>query len=188
MRLISTCLAAAFVHLAASASLPAPLEARVTPNPQDCVEYEKHIGIYDNTLSFSSACSSVTFACLNENGTSIWGHASCVAAATCQGSQSVVILNQCRNHNVAAASAIPNMGASIYGHIVGNCAPSNCPITKQNYIDFIYGQMSAAGVTVWPSSVDDVVKAWWEPIVAWTATGETIPYSNFNDWLHWSNA
>jgi hypothetical protein len=38
------------------------------------------------------------------------------------------------------------------------------------------------------SSVDDVIKNYWDPIVAWTATGDSIPYTNFNDWLHWSNS
>jgi hypothetical protein len=40
--------------------------------------------------------------------------------------------------------------AQIYTNIVGSCAPSGCPITQQNYIDFIYGAMSAANVTQWP--------------------------------------
>ncbi|KAJ7696933.1 hypothetical protein B0H17DRAFT_1052491 [Mycena rosella] len=188
--LLSTCLAAALVHLAASASLPATaaLEARVTPNTQDCVQYEKYIGIYDTTFSYSPACASVTSACLKENGTSIWSHPACVAAATCQGTTSVITLNQCQNHNVLVSSAIPNMAAAIYGNIVGDCASSGCPITQQNYIDFIYGAMSAAGVTTWPNSVDDVVTDWWNPIVKWAATGDSIPYGNFNDWLHWSNS
>ncbi|KAJ7493793.1 hypothetical protein FB451DRAFT_1360497 [Mycena latifolia] len=184
MRFASAILAAALVRLAVSAAL----EARVTTNPQDCVEHEKYIGIYDNTLNYSPACASVTFACLKENGTSIWSHAACVAAATCQGSAGVILLNQCQNPNVLAASAIPNMAAAIYGNIVGDCASSGCPITKQNYIDFIYGAMSAAGVTTWPSSVDDVINNWWNPILKWTATGDSVPYANFNDWLHWSNS
>ncbi|KAJ7930909.1 hypothetical protein B0H13DRAFT_1466943, partial [Mycena leptocephala] len=61
-----------------------------------------------------------------------------------------------------------------------------CPITQQNYIDFVYGAMTAAGVTTWPSA--EVVSAWWDPIVQWTATGATVPYANFNDWLHFSNS
>jgi hypothetical protein len=35
---------------------------------------------------------------------------------------------------------------------VGSCAPA-CPITQQNYIDFVYGAMTAAGVTSWPRCV-----------------------------------
>ncbi|KAJ7161458.1 hypothetical protein C8R43DRAFT_1123905 [Mycena crocata] len=44
----------------------------------------KYIGIYDGSPNFSSACVSITNACLKENDTSIWSHDTCVAAATCQ--------------------------------------------------------------------------------------------------------
>ncbi|KAJ6451225.1 hypothetical protein C8R47DRAFT_1170278 [Mycena vitilis] len=71
--------------------------------------------------------------------------------------------------------------------MVGDCSSSNCPITQQNYVDFVFSQMSAVGVTNWPS-VDDVVNNWWNPILTWAAAGDNIPYSNFNDWLHFSNA
>ncbi|KAJ7480792.1 hypothetical protein FB451DRAFT_1011027, partial [Mycena latifolia] len=67
------------------------------------------------------------------------------------------------------------LSEQIYGNIVGDCAPSGCPITKQNYIDFIYGAMSSAGVTTWPISVDDFINNWWDPILAWTATGDSTP-------------
>ncbi|KAJ7349793.1 hypothetical protein DFH08DRAFT_863114 [Mycena albidolilacea] len=180
--------AAALAPLAAASVLHAAPEARVTVNPQTCVGYEKYIGIHDSTLSYSPACASITEACLKENGTSIWSHQSCVAAATCQGTLSVITLNQCQNPNVLVAGSIPNLSAAIYGNIVGSCASSGCPITQQNFIDFIYGAMSSAGVTQWPSSVDDVLTEWWKPILAWTATGDSIPYTNFNDWLHWSNS
>ncbi|KAJ7637321.1 hypothetical protein DFH06DRAFT_1099860 [Mycena polygramma] len=131
---------------------------------------------------------SVTNACVNENGTSIWSHAACVAAATCQGTSGVITLNQCQNPNVLPASGIPNWSAAIYGSIVGDCASSGCPITQKNYIDFVYGQMTAANVTNDYPAVEDVISQWWDPITAWTATGDSIPYSNFNDWLHYSSA
>lgn len=35
------------------------------------------------------------------------------------------------------------------------------------------------------SSAEDVVNDWWTPILDWTATGTTIPYTNFDDWLHY---
>ncbi|KAJ7696930.1 hypothetical protein B0H17DRAFT_928662 [Mycena rosella] len=182
--LLSACLAAALVHLAASAALV----PRVTPDPQECVEFQKYIGIGGTTGFFSPACADVTNACLKANGTSIWSLPACVAAATCQGqTASVITLNQCQNHNVLASASIPDMAASIYGNMVGTCAPSGCPITQQNYIDFVYGQMSAAGVTAFPTSVDYVVDNWWNPIVQWAATGGSIPYANFDDWLHFSS-
>ncbi|KAF8172245.1 hypothetical protein K438DRAFT_1612148, partial [Mycena galopus ATCC 62051] len=120
--------------------------------------------------------------------TSIWSHQQCVAAATCDGTYGVITINQCQNPNVLAAGDIPNLAFTIWTNIVGSCADDGCPMTQQNYIDFIYGAMSAANVTEWPSSVDDVITNWWQPMLAWTATGDSIPYSNFNDWLHWSNS
>ncbi len=59
-------------------------------------------------------------------------------------------------------------------------------MTFQNYIDFYYGQLTAVKSSYWPSSVDGVRTYFWDPLVNWTATGDTVPYSNFNDWLHYS--
>ncbi|KAJ7664672.1 hypothetical protein DFH06DRAFT_1392486 [Mycena polygramma] len=192
MRFIYITVATALVSMAAASALPAVLLSRAPPYPPaqlDCIEFGKYIGTHDNTGTYSPACASVTEACLKENGTSIWSHAACVAAATCQGTYGVIILNQCQNPNVLPASSIPNWSAAIYGSIVGDCASFGCPITQQNYIDFVYGQMSLVNVTnAWPSSVNDVISQWWDPITAWTATGNSIPYSNFNDWLHWSSS
>ncbi|KAJ7917325.1 hypothetical protein B0H13DRAFT_1870502 [Mycena leptocephala] len=137
-----------------------PRAVSYPPTAGDCIANLKYIGFYGSTANYSPACAAITRNCLAENGTSVWSHPACVAAATCQG---------------------------IYGNMVGACATSGCPITQQNYIDFVYGQMTAAGVTEWPSSSDYVITNWWKPILAWTATGASNPYANFNDWLHWSN-
>ncbi|KAJ7814784.1 hypothetical protein B0H14DRAFT_3476798 [Mycena olivaceomarginata] len=48
-----------------------------------------------------------------------------------------------------------------------------------NYVDFYYGELTTA--TIFP------VIALWNAIVAWAATGSTVPYLNFNDWLHFSS-
>ncbi|KAJ7060404.1 hypothetical protein C8F01DRAFT_1370031 [Mycena amicta] len=169
--------------LAAVSAAAVPLDARVTPAATTCAEYGKYIGIHDGTNVGLAGCTSLTDACLKANGTSIWSHSQCVAAAACQGTLSVITLSQCENNKVLAASSIPNLSGAVWTSIVGTGAV----MTQQNFIDFVYGAMSAAEVTTWPS-YDDVVKNWWDPIVAWTATGETIPYKNFNDWLHWSNS
>lgn len=41
----------------------------------------------------------------------------------------------------------------IYAGIVGECAwqEGGCPITQQNYIDFVYGALSDLNSTEWPS-------------------------------------
>ncbi|KAJ7612007.1 hypothetical protein DFH06DRAFT_1109636 [Mycena polygramma] len=158
------------------------------PSEGDCIENLKYIGFYGATDIYSPACEAITRNCLAENGTSIWSHPACVAAATCQGTESVIILNQCQNPNVLPDEEIPNMAASIYGNMVGDCAVDRCLITQQNYIDLVYGQVTAAGVTEWPSSSQYVITHWWQPILAWTGTGDSTPYANFNDWLHWSES
>ncbi|KAJ7452705.1 hypothetical protein B0H11DRAFT_2201193 [Mycena galericulata] len=195
MRWFSASFATAAVVLPVlqASALPggAALESRTTPSAIDCEQFTKFIGIYDfNTGddAFVQGCFDVTEACLKENGTSIWSHQECVAAATCQGTLGVITVNQCQNPNVLASTSIPNLAFTIWTSIVGDCADSGCPMTQQNYIDFIYGAMSAAGTTVWPSSSEYVIQTWWTPMLTWAATGDTIPYSNFNDWLHYSNS
>ncbi|KAJ7181153.1 hypothetical protein C8R46DRAFT_1319881 [Mycena filopes] len=196
MRFVSTLIAAAAAAHTVVAlmivnppTLPDTVEVRNAggANPAACQRASEAIGTYDNTANFSPACADVTNACLKEDGTSIWSHAACVAAATCQGTANVIFLNQCQNPNVLEAGAIPNLSAAIYGAIVGSCAATGCPITQQNYTDFIYGSMAAANVTQWPN-VNDVILQWWTPIVQWAATGSSIPYANFNDWLHFSRS
>ncbi|KAF7354436.1 hypothetical protein MVEN_01132600 [Mycena venus] len=187
MRSTYIAFAAALASTTAASPNYEPRAVSYPPTAGDCIANLKYIGFYGSTANYSPACAAITRNCLAENGTSIWSHPACVAAATCQGTESIIILSQCQNPNVLPGSSIPNMAASIYGNMVGACATSGCPITQQNYIDFVYGQMTAAGVTEWPSSSDYVITNWWKPILAWTATGASTPYANFNDWLHWSN-
>lgn len=37
------------------------------------------------------------------------------------------------------------------------------------------------------SSPDTLHQFYWSYITKWTATGDSIPYTNFNDWLFYSN-
>ncbi|KAJ6614200.1 hypothetical protein B0H10DRAFT_2221510 [Mycena sp. CBHHK59/15] len=145
-------------------------QARVTPNPNDCSTFGKDSGDYNGQNN--PACETGVAKCIDQNGASIWSHQACVAAATCQGTKSLITQAQCNNHNVAEATAILNLSYAvsrarariqndpkipvnrIYTNIVGSRAnsASGCPITQQNYIDFIYGATSAAGVTEWTPS------------------------------------
>nr|GAT57310.1 predicted protein [Mycena chlorophos] len=183
---------ASAVSLEQRTPAPAPelnqLQARVTTDPETCVQYEKYVGIHDNSGAYYPGCADITHSCLALNGTSIWSHSQCVAAAMCQGTTSVVYLNQCQNPNVKEADAIPNLSGTIWASIVGSCVDDGCPMTQQNFIDFVYGAMSAANTTQWPTSSANVVTDWWDPILSWTATGTTIPYSNLDDWLHYSSS
>ncbi|EIM82380.1 uncharacterized protein STEHIDRAFT_160929 [Stereum hirsutum FP-91666 SS1] len=158
-------------------------------NPsQNCVEGEKYVGIYGINGVYSQACAVLAGNCFSaaEAGTTaLWSVKSCVAAQTCDPKTAFVA--QCRNTAVANATDIPHLDYNIYAGIVGDCAwaEGGCPITQQNYIDFIYGALSDIGSTTWPSSAQDVITYWWTPMLDWTATGTTIPYTNFDDWLHY---
>ncbi|KAK7059959.1 chitin synthase [Favolaschia claudopus] len=81
-----------------------------------------------------------------------------------------------------------NVCSQIYAGIVGDCAwnAGGCPITQQNYIDFYYGELSAINSANYPSS-NSVVISFWNAITTWAATGNSVPYLNFNDWLHFSS-
>ena len=47
------------------------------------------------------------------------------------------------------------LASQLYATIVGDCAwePNGCPITQQNYIDFIYATLSEIGSGDWPRFV-----------------------------------
>ena len=42
--------------------------------------------------------------------------------------------------------------SQIYASIVGDCAwaPNGCPITQQNFIDFVYSTLTEIGSADWP--------------------------------------
>ncbi|KAJ7310018.1 hypothetical protein DFH08DRAFT_1049527 [Mycena albidolilacea] len=119
----------------------------------------------------------------------LWGIKSCVAAATCYGVGDLVTSVECQTGftvtNAAQASLDYN---TIYAGIVGSCAfaSGGCSITQQNYIDFYYGELTAINSANFPSS-NAVVIAFWNAITVWAATGSSVPYLNFNDWLHFSS-
>ncbi|KAK0234745.1 hypothetical protein EDD85DRAFT_845180 [Armillaria nabsnona] len=100
----------------------------------------------------------------------------------------LVQLAQCYNSEVSDASDISHLSYNIYAKIVGDCAwqEGGCPITFQNYVDWFYGALSAVNATIWPEFAG--VEANWGYILDWTLTGDTLPYTNFDDWLHYSNS
>ncbi|THV04041.1 hypothetical protein K435DRAFT_747036 [Dendrothele bispora CBS 962.96] len=190
---------------AVSSTLAAPMRENLfaralSPGDSNCIPYFKYEGIYHST--YEQSCVNLVRDCKSKvvNTTSdIWGVKSCVAAATCQGVIPLIAQIQCtEGGSVPDAPETESLDYNIYAGIVGDCAwqEGGCPITQQNYIDFIYGALSEIGTTSWPnrpyplffSSVDNVITNWWDYLKVWTATGETVPYLNLNDWLHYSNS
>ncbi|PBK83285.1 hypothetical protein ARMGADRAFT_945032 [Armillaria gallica] len=182
-------LTASMVSLASAVVIHPEFDKRADLPSPDCVQYIKYIGIYHNV--YDASCGQLVFNCLaNVNGTGdLWSTNSCVTAATCQGTYPLVKLAQCYGANISDATALPHLNYNIYASIVGDCAwqEGGCPITFQNYVDWYYGALTAIGSTVWPSDVEFVRTNWWNYILDWTLTGDTLPYTNFDDWLHYSN-
>ncbi|KAI0259459.1 hypothetical protein BC834DRAFT_833461 [Gloeopeniophorella convolvens] len=178
-------LLAAVLPLAASAASVALLPR--APTQGDCVAALKYVGIYHG--SYSEACKNLVFQCIKDsNGTEyIWHKTSCVAAATCDGTVNLVTIAQCQNPALTNVpiTQIPDLSTNVYANIAGSCASSGCPITWNDYVNWFYGELSNIGTTQWP---EYVLNVWWQSILDWTATGDSLPYKNFDDWLHYSNS
>ncbi|EIM82374.1 uncharacterized protein STEHIDRAFT_160922 [Stereum hirsutum FP-91666 SS1] len=125
---------------------------------QTCIEGEKYVGVGYNGLQPA----------LRE--LDIWSEKTCVAAATCDPKTAFVA--QCQNSAVANATDIAHLDYNVYAAI--------------SYIDLIYGALSDIGSSSYPASGDEVVSQWWTPLTTWTATGDSVPYTNFDDWLHYA--
>ena len=37
-----------------------------------------------------------------------------------------------------------------------------------------------------PSDVNKLISEGWQPLLDWAQTGDSIPYTNFNDFLHYA--
>ncbi|KAJ7579006.1 hypothetical protein C8J56DRAFT_334602 [Mycena floridula] len=183
---------ALLASMASAAVVPSTLRAREDWSVE-CLEAEKHVGFYGFGGGFSLACEGLASNCLTEvqNTSDIWGLRSCVAAATCSGAGMIHFLANCTSTEIAHNLAdTPSLSYNLYAEIVGDCAwaPGGCPLSFQNFVNFVYGSLSAINSEFWPDSVDQVKTDWWTPITTWTAKPSTIPYLNFNDWLHFSSS
>ncbi|KZV75465.1 hypothetical protein PENSPDRAFT_680940 [Peniophora sp. CONT] len=161
-----------------------------------CAGAAKSMAAYDRPFVYP-----LFTACKNALGDSVaakenpWVNKHCVAAAiaasiptfhdglTCGvSSQNSVVLTE--------ISTWPSLDYNVYASIVGDCAwaEGGCPITKQNFIDLVYGAISETTQGPYPKSSEVLIDYYIKPIFDWTAfdmsTG--VPYVNFNDWLHWS--
>ncbi|EJF64942.1 hypothetical protein DICSQDRAFT_159903, partial [Dichomitus squalens LYAD-421 SS1] len=128
-----------------------------------------------------------------------WNRKICVAAAVVAGLPNFhdgLICNSVGANStdipLPAYSKWPNLDYNVYADIVGECAwaSGGCPITQQNFIDLVYSAISqeTADTPVYPDSADTLIKYYLKPIFDWTAFSPDagIPYTNFNDWLHYS--
>ncbi|KAE9395545.1 hypothetical protein BT96DRAFT_922752 [Gymnopus androsaceus JB14] len=187
----SLAIAVAQALLVFSSPAPSELERRFQTPATQCISMGKYPGGYNgDPLAYDApGASSLLGSCSEsviQGGQDPWTVPACVAFATAKGPTWTIVRLQC-TEDMPNATAQPSLDYNVYANIVGACAwdPEGCPITQQNYIDFYYGSLSAIGYTgTWPDA-NDVINYLWNPITEWTATGDTVPYLNFNDWLHW---
>ncbi|KAK0447445.1 uncharacterized protein EV420DRAFT_1483808 [Desarmillaria tabescens] len=169
--------------LVSAAVLP-QIDARADlPSPQ-CVDAIKNVGMYHEI--YDASCTQLVWDCLAKvNGTEgetiyLWSKTSCATAATCQGTNLLVELAQCYNTGVGNAKYMQTSLVTAPGKKAGALLPS------RTTVDWFYGALSAVNATIWPDFAN--VEANWGYILDWTLTGDTLPYTNFDDWLHYSNS
>jgi len=110
-----------------------------------------------------------------------WQSKICVAAAVAATPGLTHDALDCALFASPVLSALPNMPFSVYQSITGSTS-DKVFINQQNLIDLIYSQIGLETNPVWPADVSEVI-AKIQTVFAWTATGSTIPYSHFSDWL-----
>ncbi|PBK98636.1 hypothetical protein ARMGADRAFT_1131072 [Armillaria gallica] len=177
--------------LVSAAVLP-QIDARADLPSPECVAAIKSIGLYHE--GYDVSCARLVFDCLAKvNGTEgetiyLWSKTSCATAATCQGTSRLVQLAQCYNSEVNDACDISHLSYNIYANIVGDCAwqEGGCPITFQNYVDWFYGALSAVNATIWPELLCQRRSKL--GLYSRLDTDRSLPYTNFDDWLHYSNS
>ncbi|KAI5834097.1 hypothetical protein K523DRAFT_412709 [Schizophyllum commune Tattone D] len=150
------------------------------------IQYEPYQG------NLMEACRGDDNAINGEQGFgNLFGNKACVAVAVSSGDigpSTVQGLGSCDNQNLSCLWAQPSLDYNIYAGIVGDCAwqPDGCPITQQNFIDFIYSALSDIGSADWPSSTDTLISNGWQPLLGLTNSTDTISYNNLNLYLHGS--
>ncbi|KAH9851153.1 hypothetical protein C2E23DRAFT_261168 [Lenzites betulinus] len=128
--------------------------------------------------------------------TAFWSDNVCAAAATCASMASVLDAACCAGtcHQPTDIASLDY--TNVYATIVGACAfqPGGCSLTWQPFVDWFYNTIQATGTNLYPASGDDVLDRWQE-IATWTGfcSGDrcvdgAIPYTNFNDWYHFSSS
>ncbi|KAI0738949.1 hypothetical protein C8Q80DRAFT_1275156 [Daedaleopsis nitida] len=180
---------APLLFAAAAAAAPAALEARQTTW---CYISSKTLAYgYGEQFSYDLATACADDSTVYDSA-NLWNNKVCVAAAVAsvQYFGSDVISGRASCHNpdgITSQEALPSLDYNLYASIVGDCAwaPGGCPMTKQNYIDLVHSAIGDANKGNWPSSVDVLVSQGWDKLVDWTKTGETVPYTNLDDFLHY---
>ncbi|KAL1746348.1 hypothetical protein HDZ31DRAFT_72937 [Schizophyllum fasciatum] len=181
---------------AAAGALAAPADQPSCNNGANCYAAVHGWGGYINYEPYQGklmeACRADENAVSGQDGWgNLWSSKACVAVAASGskiGPSTVQGLASCDNQKIGCLWEEPSLDYNLYAGIVGDCAwaPDGCPITQQNFIDFVYSTLSELGSGDYPSSVDTLIADGWQPLLGFTNSTDTISYVNFNLWLHGS--
>ncbi|KAJ8084711.1 hypothetical protein AAF712_006386 [Marasmius tenuissimus] len=169
----------------------------VDTSPEQCEAYEARKSSYMGT--FSEACNVLADACLdrvnNAGVTDLWNDRACLAAATCQGTETTVGLAGCANRSIAdlGHEGLPSVSPNNWVQwLATTCstAPPRCEFDQQQFVDFFYGTLSEVGSTTWPGDANEVVERYFNPIVATAPFPDSgrVPSSTFSSWLRNSHS
>ncbi|KZV75472.1 hypothetical protein PENSPDRAFT_661647 [Peniophora sp. CONT] len=155
----------------------------------ECAGAVSSMAVYDRPFVYP-----LFLSCKNALGNSAaakedpWVNRNCVAAAV---AASIPIFHDGLTCGVSTGtvdltpiSTWPSLDTNVYASIVGS---TDGRITQQNFIDLIYGAISEEG-GAYPDSAATLIEYYIQPVFNWTALSiaDGIPYTNFNDWLHYS--
>ncbi|ESK85792.1 hypothetical protein Moror_2434 [Moniliophthora roreri MCA 2997] len=171
-----------------------------SPSSQQCSQWVANEAIYQG--HFSPACKVLTSACIQRITTcpgvvQLWSDHVCVAAATCQGTEKTIGIGSCLNSEIASLGheGLFSITIDVWNQQVApycSTAPGRCPVSRQNFIDFIYRTLDVTlGSGVWPDAQTEVIDLWWDALVQWggaSATPDRVDYGVFNDWLRNSHS
>ncbi|EIW53198.1 uncharacterized protein TRAVEDRAFT_74601 [Trametes versicolor FP-101664 SS1] len=186
-----------YLGVVSASALPPSLEGRNTLHARATVNGSCISAPDDGTTSLVGLCvSKIARGEIASNA--FWTDPLCVAAAG--GSSMGAVLDAaccagtCRQPLDTGNLDVATVYRSMVGSGCTSTPASNCALTWQPFVDFIYGTIQNTGTNIWPDS-GDVILDRWQEIATWTGfcsgtscVNGAIPYSNFNDWFHFSSA
>ncbi|KZV62445.1 hypothetical protein PENSPDRAFT_758677 [Peniophora sp. CONT] len=163
-----------------------------TRQSSECYETDRNLAAYARKFVYPLYTN-----CRDALGSSQepWTRKNCVAAAIATDMEDFAAGLSCNVESGGTVSPIstwPNLDYNVYASIVGDCAWSKdgCPITQQNFVDLIYSSISQETSAKYPPSAQTLIDNYIKPMFDWAGftLEQGIPYTNFNDWLHYSGA
>ncbi|KIY72317.1 hypothetical protein CYLTODRAFT_440726 [Cylindrobasidium torrendii FP15055 ss-10] len=159
-------------------------EARAVIDVNVCATLgdSEHYGYLD--MKHFDGCNAVIDDCVKsfEAGENPWATASCVAAATCWGPESLNQYFQCKNESYDPASAL-DLDINVYASVLGLDVDVdvNVDLSFEQYNSFIDATISLVGSDGLPESTDFLKDYFWAPF----ANGaDTVSYDELNTYVH----